>query len=64
MIEGHSGCLQLAFCTSFQRGEGRTGRVRSGWSHIRLSLPFTVFMTCIIAPDWYRVYRIQRSCNK
>ena len=31
-------CLQLAFCISFQGGEGRNGRVRSGWGQIRLSL--------------------------
>ena len=64
MIEGHPAFLHLVLCTSFQRGEGRTGHVRSGWSHTRFYLPFTVFMTCIIAPHCYRVYSIQRSCNK
>ena len=48
--------LQLAFCTSFQRGEGRNGRVRSGWGQIRFWLPFAVILTCTTAPDWYRVY--------
>ena len=56
--------LQLAFCIFFQRGDGRNGRVRCGWGQIRFSLPFAVFLTCIIAPDWYRVYNIQRSCRK
>ena len=27
------------FCISFQRGEGRSGRVRSGWGQIRFWLP-------------------------
>ena len=40
--------LQLAFCTSFQTGEGRSGRVRSGWGQIRFFLPFAVFLTCIM----------------
>ena len=46
MIEGLAGYLQLALCTSLQRGEGRIAHVRSGWNHTRFSLPFTVFMTC------------------
>ena len=29
--EGLAWFLQLAFCTSFQRGEGRNGRTLSGW---------------------------------
>ena len=28
--------FQLAFCISFQRGEGRNGRVRSAWGQIRI----------------------------
>ena len=28
--------LLLAFCTSFQRGEDRNGRVRVGWGRIRI----------------------------
>ena len=36
MILGHAGFLQLAFCTSFQRGKSRNGRVISGWSQIRV----------------------------
>ena len=27
---------------------------------MRFSLPFAVILTCIIAPDWYRVHIIQR----
>ena len=34
----------------------RNGHVRSGWGQIRFWLPFAVFLTCTIAPDWYRVY--------
>ena len=41
-----------------QREEGRNGRVRNGWGQIRFRLPFAVFLTCTIAPDWYRVYSI------
>ena len=48
--------LLLAFCTSFQRGEVRNSRVTSGWGQIRFWLPFAVFLTYTIAPDWYRVY--------
>ena len=40
--------LQLAFCTSFQRGEGRNGRVRTGWSQIRFRLLFAVFLNCTV----------------
>ena len=38
MIWGHIGVLQLAFCISFQRREGRNGRIRSGWSDFRCHL--------------------------
>ena len=48
--------LLLAFCTSFQRGEVCNGRIRSGWGQIRFWLPFAMFLTCTIAPDWYRVH--------
>ena len=48
--------LLLAFCTSFQRGEVRNSRVRSGWGQKRFWLPFAVFLIYAIAPDWYRVY--------
>ena len=51
-----TGVLLLAFCTSFQRGEGRNGRVRNGWGHIRFWLTFAGFLTCTIAPDWHCVY--------
>ena len=34
----------------------RNSRVRSGWGQIRFWLPFAVFLTYTIAPDWYRVY--------
>ena len=49
MKDLRAGFLLLAFCTSFQRGEGRNGHVRSGWGQIRFWLPFAVFLTCIIA---------------
>ena len=55
--------LQLTFCISFQMGDGLNGRV-SGWGQIRISLPFAEFLTCIIAPDWYRVYSIPASSWK
>ena len=32
-------------------GEGRNGRVRSGWGQITFWLPFAVFLSCTIAPD-------------
>ena len=41
-----------------QRGESRNGRVRSAWGQIRFWLPYAVFLTYIIAPDWYRVTSI------
>ena len=56
MILGHAGFLQLTFCTSFQRGEGRNGRVRSGWGQITFSLPIAVLLTCIIAPSRYILF--------
>ena len=34
----------------------KNGRVRSRWGQIRFWLPFAVFLTCTITPDWYQVY--------
>ena len=39
-MSGHAALLPLTFCTNFQRGEDRNGRVRRGWGQIRFSLPF------------------------
>ena len=31
---------------------------------MRFVMPFALFLTCIIAPDWYWVYSFQRSCRE
>ena len=39
-----------------EKGEVHNSRVRCGWGQIRFWLPFAVFWTYTIDPDWYRVY--------
>ena len=54
--------LTVGIYSSCQTGDGHTGRVSNIWGQIKCSLPFAVFLSCIIAgigctPSSYYVIR-------